>query len=248
MKPSAHKPPGYPTEIYCDESLDRGGYDLLGGLWLTRASARRFRRKAQAIRDKYNYPREIKWKKATGSSLSPFYREYGEMAIDHLNGKTCGFHCIVIPKRFVDYKTYHGGDRELAFYKFWHLLFRKRVEPGTTYVIRMDKRSNRVASRLNDLRDVLNNCGRADHGLGYDCCREVIPVDSKKEELVQAVDLILGAVGYHYAGNDTTPWASPGKCELATRMARKLGKETLKFKTGSAESCFNVWLWQPTLG
>ena len=69
MRPSTHKPLGYPVEIYCDESLDRRGYDILGGLWVTRASAIRFRRKAARIRNEESYYCEVKWTKASGSLM-----------------------------------------------------------------------------------------------------------------------------------------------------------------------------------
>lgn len=249
MRASPIKPRGYPVEVYCDESLDRGGFDVYGGLWLTRPKAIRLRQKMHQLRERYRYHREFKWQKASGSELSPVYREFAEMLVDHVrSGNGAGFHCIVIPRALIDYKTFHNGDRELAMYKFWNLLFRKRVEAGATYLITLDRRTDQVKTRLSELRSVLNNCGRQDHNLRYDCCRDVQAMDSKDEVLVQAADLLVGAVGFHAAERDRQPNTSPAKVELCERMALKLGRDRVSVATAASERGFNVWRWRPKLG
>ncbi len=245
---SPHKPPGAPIEVYCDESLDRGGYDLIGGLWLTPPNAQRLRRVIRGVRDRFNHRYEFKWTKATTADLSPAYRELAQKLADQILAGRTRFNCIVLPRQLIDYDTFHEGDRELGYYKFIHLLIRKRIEAGETYVVTLDRRTTRVENRLRDLRDVLNYCGRKDYGLAYDCCREVRARPSKEDDLLQAADVLLGAVGFHYAGGHLDQGSSLAKKILADRFAKAFGKPDLAFQSPPWEARFNIWLWQPRSG
>lgn len=243
--PSDVKPPGPPVEVYCDETLDRGGFDLIGGLWIPRPKARRLREIIRGIRDQYNYPYEFKWKKAGGTRLSPAYKELVTKVMDQIMARRMAFHCIAIRKELVDYDRFHEGDPELGYYKFVHWLMRKRIQPGETYIITMDRRTTREDNRLIDLRRVLNHCGRKDHGLGHDCCREVRAKPSGEDDLLQVADVLLGAVGYHYGGYHRDSEASIAKNDLADRIAGALQKPDLCFASPKSERRFNIWRWSP---
>lgn len=242
---SRERPLGPPVEIYCDESLRRGGYDLIGGLWLTQPNARRLRSIIQGIREQYNHWYELKWRKATGRSLSPAYKELASKLTDQIMARRVSFNCIVLRRDLLDYDTFHEGDRELGYYKFVHWLVRKRIVPGEIYRLTMDWRTTRKDHRLSDLRDVLNACGRKDHSLGYDCVREVRAQPSKEDDLVQATDVLLGAVGFHYARRHRGRGGSAAKNDLADRIAHGIQRPSLDFASHRSEKRFNVWRWSP---
>jgi hypothetical protein len=147
----------------------------------------------------------------------------------------------------VDYRKYHDKDRELAFYKFLTLLLRKRVMPGKKYIVYLDRRTDRQPNRLLDLKRILNTMARKEHSLRYDCCRDVQALDSKKEVLLQAADVILGAVGWHYARSHEDPTSCSAKNILADRVAKGIGRAHLAFTSGPNERKFNVWRWDPNL-
>ena len=242
---SAAKPHGPPIEVYCDESLDRGGFDLIGGLWLTQSNARRLRTIIHGIREQYNHWYELKWTKATGRKLSPAYKELASKLTDQIMARRAAFHCLVIRRDQIDWKR-HAGDKELGYYKFVHWLARKRIEPGESYVLTLDWRTTRKDHRLSELRDVLNHCGRKDHNLRHDCFREVRAKPSKKDDLLQAADVLLGAVGYHYARRHRGRGGSPAKNDLADRIALGIQRPSLDFASHRSEKRFNVWRWSPS--
>ena len=232
--------------MYLDESLNRGGYDIIGGLWLTRANAVRMRRVVEGVRNRFNYYREFKWTKATGATLSPVYKELAQLVGDQIRSGRASFNCIVLTTRLIDYRTYHERDKELGFYKFTHYLLRKRVEAGRSYLVYMDHRTNRRDDRLTTLKRTVNRGARSDYGLGYDCCRDVQAVDSKTNDILQVADLLVGAVGWHYAGRHYDSESCMAKNILADRLAKGIGKSDLSFASAPWERNFNIWRWTPT--
>ncbi|WP_425153934.1 DUF3800 domain-containing protein [Candidatus Palauibacter sp.] len=242
-------PPGLPPhEIYCDESETKGGYELFGGIWLSHYDARRLRRTIARIRTQFNYPREFKWRKASGSSLSPTYADLASKLTQIIYAERVHFHCIVRHPALVDVKQYHEGDVELAYFKFASLLIGRRLEAGKTYVITIDRRHWQKSDRLSDLKRVLNHVARRDLGITYDCVREVRARPSRGDDLLQMADLLLGAVGYHVAGLHKNPKSSLGKTQLAARIAQGIRKEDLAFASPNWERPFNIWRWTPRPG
>lgn len=233
--------------VFCDESLQRGGYDLLGGIWATYHNAKRFRRTLSVLRRHHRYVHEFKWTRV-GGRVSPSYRDAIEKTMQYVNARRIAFHCIVIRRSDIDLQTYHLGDHELSYYKFLNLLLHKRVEPGCEYHIALDRRTTRRSDRLSDLKKVLNAWTRRELGIGYDCCASVRALDSKQDDLLQIADLLLGAVGYHVAESHLLPNASRGKMEIADQICSALGRRSLGLGTPAFEQCFNVWRWSPEAG
>ena len=83
--------------------------------------------------------------------------------------------------------------------------------------------------------------------------REVEPpvktIESRLAEsrrLIQLADLLAGAVGYHWNEEHIKDTAKLGKVVLAQHIARKLGKNDLRFTTGWRDKCFNIFFFDTT--
>jgi hypothetical protein len=233
------------VEVYGDESLKRGHYDLLGGLWVPERHAPALRAAITDARVRHGCMGEIKWTKCSGSSPHPLYPDVVDAVLGAIAAGRAKYKCIVIDRRLVDDAAWNDGDRELGYFKAWWTLLLSRVQPGWRYRIRLDALNLQRSGRLQTLRDTLNAAAIRDRGLDYPCCESVEPRDSKKEDLIQAVDLLTGAVGFHYAGGHTAAEGSRGKIELARHICARLGKPELCFASRPSESGFNVWKWTP---
>lgn len=243
---SSPRPHTQPDEIYCDESDGRGKYNLIGGLWLTATNAQRMRAVIQGVRERFGHDHEFKWKKASGTKLAAVYCDLAAKLTDQIRGGRAAFHCIVLERNLIDYATYHENDHELGYYKFIHWLIRKRIRSGRSYIVHLDYRTTRENDRLVTLKRTLNGAGRSEYGLNYDCCRDVQAHSSKDVDLLQATDILLGAVGWHYADRHLDATSSMAKNELADRIARGIGKSHLRLSSPKWEDKFNVWRWVPS--
>lgn len=244
--PFARRPELPRVEVYGDESLKRGPYDLLGGLWIPARHAEPLRAAITAARERHACTTgEVKWTKCSGSSPHPLYLELVDLVGTTIAAGRAKYKCIVIDRRLVDNATWNDGDRELGYFKAWWTLLLSRVQPGWLYRVRLDALNLQRSGRLQTLRDTLNAAAIRDRGLDYPCCESVESRDSKKDDLIQVVDLLTGAVGFHYAGGHRAPGASRGKIELAERICTVMDKPSLCIESKPSESGFNVWKWVP---
>lgn len=233
------------VEVYGDESLKRGHYDVLGGLWIPARHAEALRCAIGEVRARHGCTGEIKWTKCSGSSVHPVYVDVFDLVAAEIGAGRARYKCIVIDRRLVDNAAWNDGDRELGYFKAWWTLLLSRVKPGWRYRVRLDALNLQRSGRLLTLRDTLNAAAMRDKGLGYPCCESVESRDSKKDDLIQVVDLLTGAVGFHYAGGHTDPGASRGKIEMAERICAGVNKPSLCTQSKPWEDDFNVWKWVP---
>lgn len=236
------------VEVYGDETLARGPYDILGALWISASEAEQLHaaiRELRAAHGGVNPDMELKWKKCGGTNPHPLYDAVIDLVMERIMGRRMAFKCLVIERALVDNKMWNNGDAELGFFKAWHTLLRPWLRARRVFDVRLDAIELRKAGRLDDLRNVLNACGMKDLGINYWCCGSVEARDSKKEDLIQVVDLLIGAVGYHWADGHLEVGASQRKIQLANRIARRLGRRSLKFESKASEKRFNVWRYKP---
>jgi hypothetical protein len=239
------------VEIYGDESMDRGPYDILGALWLRATDAAELRsditraREASGAENPYT---EIKWNRCSGKKPNRLFLNVMDIALARIQSGRAKFKCMVIERALVDNKAWNAGDVELGFFKAWHTLLRSRIIPGLVYHVRLDARQLQKAERLGDLKNVLNACARADHGIDHRAFASVESRDSAADDLVQVVDVLTGAVGFHYSRGDLVDGASRRKVEMAAHIAGRIGARNLRFASGRSEQSFNIWRWKPKAG
>jgi len=183
-------------EIYCDESrpelfttkkktLDR--YMLIGSIWIPKDRRNVLKNKIKKIRERHNVHGEIKWRSVAPSKLD-FYKDILRLFFDE--GDTMRFRCIVIDKQQIDLETYHKGDAELGFYKFYYQLLHHWIREGNKYSVFTDTKTTRVRHRLKELYQILNRAN-----LFADIIA-VQAIPSHESALIQIADLLVGAVGY----------------------------------------------------
>ena len=223
--------------IYCDEaSIVQQRYMLIGGLWVPWDAESAVRGSFNAVRNLHQLRSEMKWKKVSRSKLDA-YKAYSDVLWTDPN---LAFRCIIIDTHILDHKTYNQGDKELGFYKFYHLLVRHNLEPSHLYWLFTDERKTRKPYRLSVLRKTINNWWK--QRAHVEPLRNIEPRSSADEDFIQLADVLLGAIAYDWNGYDT----SPAKMELARHIAGRMGQPTLRFTTPPRNPKINLWLWQPS--
>jgi hypothetical protein len=71
--------------------------------------------------------------------------------------------------------------------------------------------------------------------------RRIEPRDSKKCELIQINDILLGAIGFQKNGFDLIAGSNAAKKELAAYIAEKAGLNDLKGGTPISQKRFTLW-------
>lgn len=222
--------------IYLDESrIDNpeSNFMVVGGAFVAREKVRNIQKKIAEIKEKHGFRGEIKWVKTDDRKL-PFLRELTTYLLE-LPSQDFSFHCIVVKKDEVNYDKYHGGDRELAFFKFIYELLRQRLRNNKTYYIFLDYKPTKVKERVHNLHGFLER-----HLFFYNNKTDIKHLQSYSSEenvLIQVADLFSGAVAYHF-NNDP---ADTSKDTLAVAIANKIGHDRLFFSSPKGEDKFNIF-------
>ena len=218
--------------VYCDESRHTspraGDYLAIGGLWIPRAQRRDLQDRLRAVVQGPGARAEVKWKKTSRVSLAA-YRDYVDVFFD---SPAC-FRAIVVELARCDFDSFHGGDAELGFYKFYYEMLVKWLLPGNHYQVLIDFKQNRESGRHKILGEVIARTA----GVGEVAAVNVI--DSAESRIAQLADLLTGAVAAAWS-RDVRP-GSP-KDELIRHIAGPLGRDTLRFQSPSpGMSKFNIF-------
>jgi hypothetical protein len=106
----------------------------------------------------------------------------------------------------------------------------------------LDERSTKY--KLDVLKIILNRGIRKEHSRTANVVKCIEPRDSKKCNVLQVADVIMGAIGFQINDCHCQPEASKAKIKLAEYIPRKARVTSLKHRTAPKRVDFEIWIWQ----
>jgi hypothetical protein len=233
--------------VYCDESRQtQDRYMVFGGIIVRARAALAFDQAMALWRNAQNMHAELKWVKVSDQKLAE-YKSLVDLFFLLAGKNELHFKSVVFDTAQIDYETYHYGDKELGYYKFFyqfllHSFGPYAVERGGRMLVFMDRRTTKYP--LSTFCTVLNRGIRKRYECVRDVVRNVQAVDSKTCNLMQIADVLMGAVGYQNNDYQIRPGARKAKIELADYIARKANLLSLKQNTPRRMRHFGIWLFR----
>jgi hypothetical protein len=227
--------------VFCDEShIDSHVFRVQGGVWVNHAGIRTVRSELRALRAKHPKSREFKWSEVHGRVPYRSYSDLISVFFDSPAAQYLSFKCLIVQRSDDPSRSSNKFEKDIGFYKAYHLLLRHRLAVGCRYRIRLDRRSGPRASAEQDVADCLN----------AECCRWVPPSEvlscvgicSKTDDVMQLADVLCGAVAWDSNGRKSS---SPAKVAFGEEIRSRLGGRMLSQATSSTEAKFNVWRYSP---
>ena len=219
--------------VYCDESRHDGcadnKYMAIGSLWMPREQKEQLSRSFRDLCRSNGLRSELKWHK-----VSAKYLEAYKKAVDFFfNTNELRFRCIVVDQSVFNPDKFHGGDRELGFYKFYYELLIKWIQDNDEYLFLLDFQRNKESDRYSVLRRALDNSLR-----GKAWLTDLTVVDSHQTPFAQLVDLLTGSVAAAWCGH-----CQPGnaKQQLIDHVSELRGNSLTVASPGPAICKFNVF-------
>lgn len=171
--------------VYSDESCPRGKH-AFGALICTPRRAEILAEQTAQIRKQYGFDRELKW--------NNIYRKTIDIAnafvLMFLEDKYSKFYAMQIIQGN-NWSKWQKSN-ESRFFKSYYVFLRRITNSYYRYDLYVDKRSSKP-SRWITLQYLNNKMRKADYQLRHNNFRRIIPTDSKENDLLQIVDLLLGA-------------------------------------------------------
>jgi len=235
--------------IYCDESRQsKDRFMIIGGLIIDSAEVNEFNLTMQMFRNEQRMYSELKWTKVTNQKLLQ-YKRFVDYFFALNNTDKLHFHCIIIDNHQVDHKRFSRGNEEIGFYKFYYQLllhsFGKRycrTQENDRFIVHLDYRTTSYS--LNTLKVVLNRGMKKKYSIETSPFVSIEPRDSKKSELIQINDILLGAVGFQKNGYDLLASTRDSKKELARYIAQQAGLPNLQSNSPWGRDRFTIWNFQ----
>jgi hypothetical protein len=230
-------------EVYCDESrITRCKFMLIGALTVPPTAREAFSKADAAFRNRTsNNQAHFKWLKACGTKKLPSYLGLVDLFFDH----DIRFKCLIVETSKVDYKAHHQGDPELGFYKFYFLLLSRLISFDNQHIVRIHRRPDKNRGRLSDLQSATNNWCRRQRRKNITPIASIDAADYRDHTELQIVDVLLGAIGYHWERCHLKDGASHSKIEICNAICKRLEKASLVFESDWREQKFNLWKWLP---
>lgn len=207
--------------VYCDESSqNKNRYMVIGGIWIPAQNVNDLDNEISEYRTKYNMYNELKWGKVSNGKLNE-YKYFIDIIFNYLLNKYLVYRCVIVDMWNYDIQKFCKGDSELGFYKIYYQLLLQNYLDGYRYLIYPDDRQNSYKHRLEALKIILNRGIKKKYKVGIEPIRAIEARKSHEVNLIQAVDLFTGAIGYKWNKMDLSINASPAKKDLAIYIAHK---------------------------
>ncbi len=229
--------------IYADESCkDAHRFLALGAIALERSVEPSIVAQLQAVRVAHNTFGEVKWTKVSRSKLD-FYKAFVDVFFDASKNDDMHFYGLHVDTQTFNHRRWNRGEAEIGFSKliFQLLLHKFGRRYGDKYplVVFLDGRSTKQDPE--DLRPMLNSELAKRWDMPTRPFRRLTFVDSKKSDIIQVNDLLIGTIGFFKNKHHKRADCARHKIEFAHYiLARAQECEPERFTSFKA-SRFSVW-------
>ena len=225
---------------FCDEaSFLEEEYMGVAGLAISRSRITATVKHLDKLKDDLRYRGEVKWgnTRKTGIAIRKAY-------LDHLaqliRDNHAHFHIRFSPMNEYD----HEGPRkrfDTASKSFYQLLLHRAVRYyGNQCKIFIRPDNGECTRLLPDLHDWLHTDGAYRYKTPLDCIDSIVCLDSKKEPMLQLLDVALGALTAVRNGRHALEKVAAPKKELAPYAIQALGIRSLNGNRDDGNK-FSIW-------
>jgi len=227
--------------VYCDESchLEHDGINvmILGAVWCPHDSAREINERIREIklRNGVSPTAEMKWTKISPSKKQLFIdlvNYFFDEALLH-------FRAIIIPdKSQLDHARFNQTHDDW-YYKMYFEMLKQILTPEDRYEIYIDIKDTHTNHKAQKLREV---CSNSMYDFSKTVVRKIQPIRSDDVQIMQLVDILIGALGYAnrtFLGAHTH---SKAKLEIISHIKKRSGY-ALNKSTLLREDKINIFVW-----
>lgn len=203
-------------DIYCDESaIDGGGSFYFGGLYCTSIRADKLRKQLKEVRLKHQCTGEMKWTKVSAKML-PVYTDFVDVFINDPHSR---FYVLEV-RRDINWRTWAPTEEE-RFFKAYYVFLRRLMSGFSRYGVYLDYKNGKWY-RWSSLQFAMNNKVKESYyPKGQKQVHTLKAVNSKNDDLLQLVDVLLGA--------KTSTATAVAKVQLAQYVREKLSEQITSF-------------------
>lgn len=226
------------VNVYCDESChlehDKSRYMVLGSIRCPKSEAKDYNKAIIDIKKNQNRDAnyEIKWTNIYSGNIALAK----ELIVYFFNNERLRFRGYIIDKKGLDHTKYLQNHDDWYF-KMYYRLLEYIVDLNNALYVYIDVKDTRSSDKIRRLHEIFDNHTSSQGLAGIN---NIQAIQSHEVQIMQIVDLLIGAIRYQNEGLDT----SSNKLELID-LIKDLSGCSLKRTIVKTNRKFNLFLWRP---
>ncbi len=233
--------------VFADESgISNDRHMLVGATVVRKVFVRSLYQAMSDFRQEHSMFSELKWSKVSNQKLAE-YKALIDIFFDFLERKALTFHVTTFDNHMWDHRRFNDNDPDLGISKLYYQLLLHQVvrwhgDLATLYIC-LDRRLS--TTPLQKLHRILNAGAKKEYKLSFGPVRVLTAKDSKKDDLLQLNDVVLGAVAAYKNKKHEIPGAREAKVELARYVLDHCGLTSYDRDSPRSKTDFTVWNRRP---
>ena len=236
---------GQTINMYCDESchLEHGRINVmgLGSVWCQKEKVKEINQRICEIKERNGVSRtaEAKWTK-----IGPAKKQlYVDLVNYFFDNDALNFRGLIVPdKSRLDHERYHQ-THDIWYYKMYFEMLKTVFRSDFQYNVFVDIKDSHSAERVRHLHEV---CCNDRYDFSHETIRKIQPIRSHEVQMMQLVDILLGAVTYENRSFVQDEKRSETKREII-ELIKQRSRWSLTRTTYLSENKFNILIWRPDL-
>lgn len=227
--------------VYCDETchLEHDGINdmVLGAVWCPQAKLQEINQRIKEIklRNGVSVNMELKWTK-----ISPAKVQLYKDIIDYFfDDDDLHFRGVIIPDKSKLNHSLFNQTHDQWYYKMYFDMLKVIFSPSDNYEVYIDIKDTHSYRKAQKLREV---CSNSMYDFSQSIIRRLQPIRSDEVQIMQIVDLLIGAIGYENRKFPPDFEKSKAKQEIIELIKKRSGY-TLKKTTLLREEKLNLLAW-----
>jgi hypothetical protein len=227
---------------FCDESsIVDERFMAVGGLAISQERLDEVTARIVELKAKANVTRELKWTNVKARAQNA-HAAMVDLLAELVDRKQVHLHVRFAPFQLYDHKMSGPRRRSATVSKMhYQLLLHRALQFYGAHPIHIRPDDGDCTSQLVSYRDALTLEGQRKYDAHPSCVRSIEPRDSKREPMLQLLDVTLGAFtavrnGRHERVHTATP-----KRLLADYALGAFGRPNLHGNTPKTERCLSIW-------
>ena len=227
--------------VYCDETchLEHDGINVmvLGAVWCPQNKLKEINQRIREIKERNDVsPKmELKWTKISPAKIDL----YQDIVNYYFDDDDLHFRAIIIPdKSKLDHAHFHQTHDEW-YYKMYFDMLKVIFSPRDKYEVYIDIKDTNSYRKAQTLKDI---CSNSMYDFSHTVIRRLQPIRSEEVQIMQLVDILIGAVGYENRIFPNRFEKSVAKQRIINLMKKRSGY-TMTKTTLLREEKLNLLLW-----
>lgn len=227
--------------VYCDETchLEHDGINdmVIGAVWCPQEKLSEINLRLRQIKERNNIPvsQELKWTKISPSGVSI----YEDIINYFFDDDDLHFRAIIIPdKSKLNHQAFHQTHDDW-YYKMYFDMLKVIFNPNDNYEVYIDIKDTHSYAKSQKLKEV---CSNSMYDFSSRVIRRLQPIRSEEVQIMQLVDILIGAIGYENRVFPDGFVRSTAKQELIDLIKKRSCYSLSKTTLYREEKC-NLFVW-----